>query len=145
MPTVNGREIFAIGYGQGLERVIQSVDTRLRWRAPTGALIGALLLAGALALGGGSALLVWGLLGLARWPLRVVGLAGLYLLPGLALLRLLWPRDRPLGLVARLALALGLSVALPPLLLLLFHIIRLPWGAGATWVYLLLSLLVVLE
>ena len=108
------------------------------------ALIGALLLAGALALGGGSALLVWGLLGLARWPLQVAVLAGLYLLPGLALLRLIWPRDRALALPARLALALGLSVALPPLLLLLFHLIRLPWAGVATWVYLLVSLLVVL-
>jgi hypothetical protein len=44
----------------------------------------------------------------------------------------------------RLALALGLSAALPPLLLLLFQIIRLPWGAGATWAYLLISLLIVL-
>ena len=68
-----------------MERAIQPVDARPRWRAPTVALIGALLLAGALALGGGSALLVWGLIGLARWPLRVVMLAGLYLLPGLAL------------------------------------------------------------
>jgi hypothetical protein len=108
------------------------------------ALIGALLLTGALSLGGGSALLVWGLLGLARWPLRVVALVGLYLLPGLALLRLLWPRERALAMPARLALALGLSVALPPLLLLLFHLIRLPWGAVATWVYLLVSLFVVL-
>jgi len=108
------------------------------------AIIGALLLAGALALGGGSALLVWGLIGLAHWPLRVVALAGLYLLPGLALLRLIWPRDRALALSARLALALGLSVALPPLLLLLFHLIRLPWAGVATWVYLLVSLLVVL-
>jgi hypothetical protein len=108
------------------------------------ALIGALLLTGALSLGGGSALLVWALLGLARWPLRVAALVGLYLLPGLALLRLLWPRERALAMPARLALALGLSVALPPLLLLLFHLIRLPWGAVATWVYLLVSLFVVL-
>jgi hypothetical protein len=102
--------------------------------------IGALLLAGALALGGGGALLVWGLLGLARWPLRVLALAGLYLLPGLALLRLIWPRA--LIWPARLALALGLSVALPPLLLLLFHLIRLPWAGAATWAYLLASLIV---
>ena len=70
---------------------------------------------------------------------RVAALAGLYLLPGLALLRLLWPRDRALVLPARLALALGVSVALPPLLLLLFHLIHLPWGAAATWAYLLLA------
>ena len=60
--------------------------------------------------------------------MQVGALVGLYLLPGLALLRLLWPRDRALVLPARLALALGLSVALPPLLLLLFHLIGLPWG-----------------
>src|SRR4051812_15616578 len=89
MPAVDGREIFAIGCGQGLEQVIQPADARPRLRAPIVA-SGALLLAGALALGGGSALLVWGLIGLARWPVRVVALVGLYLLPGLALLRLLW-------------------------------------------------------
>ena len=128
----------------GLERVIQPVDARPRWRAPTVALIGALLLAGALALGGGSALLMWGMIGLVRWPTRVIALMGLYLLPGMALLRLTWPRDRALAPMMRLALALGLSVALPPLFLLLFHLFRLPWGAVATWVYLLVSLLIVL-
>jgi hypothetical protein len=97
-----------------------------------------------LALGGGGALLVWALAGFARGPLRIVALAGLYLAPGLALLRLLWPRDRALTVGARVALALGLSVALPPLLLLLFQQLRLPWGAGATWGYLLLSLAVCL-
>jgi len=126
-----------------LERVIQPVDARPRQRALTAASLGALLLAGALALGGGGALLAWGLVGLGRWPLRVVVLAGFYLLPGLALLRLVWPRASVLTMSARLALALGLSVALPPLLLLLFYLLRLSWGALATWVYLLLSLIVV--
>lgn len=106
------------------------------------ALIGALLLSGALALGGGSALLVWGLAGLARWPLRAAALAALYLAPGLALLRLLWPRARPLAPLARLSLALGLSVALPPLLLLAAQLVGLPWGGAATWAYLILSLCV---
>src|SRR5262249_17114029 len=129
--------------GQGLERVIQPVDARPRHLAPTVALIGALLLAGALALGGGSALLVWSLVGLVRWPLRVIALIALYLLPGLALLGLLWPRERTLAAGARIALALGMSVALPPLLLLLFHLLRLPWGAAATWVYLLASSMIV--
>lgn len=104
------------------------------------ALIGALLLAGALALGGGSALLLWALRGLARWPLRVAAVALLYLGPGLALQRLLWPRDRALPAAARVALALCLSVALPPLLLLAAQLIGLPWGAAATWGYLLASL-----
>ncbi|MBK9710485.1 MAG: hypothetical protein IPO81_03985 [Kouleothrix sp.] len=105
------------------------------------ALIGALLLSGALALGGGSALLVWGLAGLARWPLRAAALAALYLAPGLVLLRLLWPRSRPLAPLARLSLALGLSVALPPLLLLAAQLVGLRWGGAATWAYLLLSLM----
>jgi hypothetical protein len=60
----------------------------------------------------------------------------------LALLHLIWPRDRALALPARLAMALGLSVALPPLLLLLFHLLGLSWGAGATWGYLLISSIV---
>lgn len=125
-----------------MERVIQPVDARPRQRALTAASIGALLLAGALALGGGGALLAWGLLGLGRWPLRALALAGLYLLPGLALLRLLWPRERALAASARLVLALGLSAALPPLLLLLFYLLRLPWGAVATWAYVSIALAV---
>src|SRR5215470_13485151 len=83
--------------GEGLERAVLPVGAHLRWRAPALVLLGALLLAGTLGLGGGGALLVWGLSGLARWPLRVAAVAGLYLAPGLALLRLLWPRDRALS------------------------------------------------
>ena len=79
-----------------LERAVQPVRAQLRWRAPAIALIGALLLAGALALGGGGALLAWALAGLARWPLAVVAVAAFFLAPGLVLLRLLWPRDRAL-------------------------------------------------
>jgi hypothetical protein len=118
------------------------VGERPQWRAPVFALFGALLLAGALALGGGGALLMWALAGLARWPLRAAAVAALYLAPGLAVLRLLWPRERALHASARAALAVCLGAALPPLLLLLARIAGLPWGAAATWGYLLLSLLV---
>src|SRR5262249_17792569 len=111
------------------------------WRGSVFVLIGALLLAGAIALGGGGTLLAWGVGGLARWPLRVAAVTGLYLAPGLALLRLLWPREHTLSPIMQLALAPGFSVALPPLLLLLFQQIGLPWGAAATWAYLLLSLI----
>lgn len=101
-------------------------------------LIGALLLAGALALGGGGALLVWLAAGLPRWAAPGLAVALLYTTPGLLLLRLLWPRERALGYAERLALAIGASVALPPLLLLLFQQLGLPWGATATWAYLAL-------
>ncbi len=68
-------------------------------------------------------------------------LTALYVLPGLAMLRLLWPRTHPLPRVARWVLASGISVALPPLLLLLCAYLRLPWNAGVTWGYLLLAAL----
>lgn len=95
-----------------------------------------LLLAGALALGGGGALLVWAAAGLARYATQVLAVALLYSLPGLLLLRLLWPREHALGGAARLLLAAGLSVALPPLLLLLCWQIGLAWAGAATWAYL---------
>lgn len=125
-----------------MEHVALPAGAHPRWRKPTLTLLGALLLGAALALGGGDALLWWGLAGIARAPLIVASLLGLYVAPGLALLQLLWPRERPLGLAARLSLAFSLSAALPPLLLLLAQQIGLPWGSVATWIYLLMSLLV---
>lgn len=104
-------------------------------------MIGALLLAGALALGGGGALLLWAAGGLAGAVLPGLALALLYTTPGLLLLRALWPRDHALGWAERLGLAIGLSVALPPLLLLLAQQVRLPWGAPATWGYVALCTL----
>jgi hypothetical protein len=82
------------------------------------------------------------LLCVAHWQ-QIVPLLALYTLPGLALLRLLLPRDSALHPAARLLLALGVSVALPPLLLLLAQQVGLPWGRLATWLYLLLALLLV--
>lgn len=66
--------------------------------------------------------------------------AALYLLPGLALLEIFWC-DVRLDLPMRLALALGIGVALPPLLLELAHLIRLPWQSSTVAVYLSLALL----
>lgn len=104
--------------------------------------LGVLLVGAALAVGGGVDLVGWAVAGALRQAPRIAVLLGLYLAPGLALLRLLWPAGRPFLLLGRLGLALGVSTALPPLLLLLFKLLRLPWGASTTWLYLLLSLVI---
>ena len=80
------------------------------------------------------------------WSLRMVPELGLiigsasllYLLPGLALLRLLW-RDVALAWPEELALALGIGVALPPLLLEIAHLAGLPWQGWTTIAYLVLA------
>jgi hypothetical protein len=53
----------------------------------------------------------------------------------------LLPRDSTLHPTARLLIAFGGSAALPPLLLLLLHQVGIPWGRLATWLYVLLALL----
>ncbi len=109
---------------------------------PALVLLGVLLVGAALAVGGGVDLVGWGVAGALSQAPQIAMLLGLYLAPGLALLRLLWPADQPFLLLGRLGLALGVSTALPPLLLLLFKLLRLPWGASTTWLYLLLSLVI---
>src|SRR5262245_35857058 len=69
----------------------------------------------------------------------VASAAALCVVPGLALLRLLWP-DAALAWPERLAVAWGVGAALPPLLLSLAHVAGLPWGRWATSAYLLLAL-----
>lgn len=102
----------------------------------------------------GLLLLIWLLFGaggeVLGWSSSIVAHPGLVLLaplataPGWALLRLLWPSDwRPVPVVAW-GLAVGLSVALPPLLLLLSKPLQLPWNGPATWAYLLASIALVL-
>jgi len=75
--------------------------------------------------------------------LRVpIGLAGVFLLPGYALVILLFSKEDRLDLVARLAVSFGLSIAILPLLALLLN--ALPWGiqpwsmavALSTWILL---------
>lgn len=106
--------------------------------APLTVLIGMAALIGALGLGGGSGLLNWTAGNLLTGAPAALALMVAYFAPGLALLRLLWPHDRPLHPAARLSLAASLSVALPPLLLLIVSTIGLRWGAPQMWLYLLI-------
>jgi hypothetical protein len=106
------------------------------WRA----LVLALLFLGALALGG-SDVLAWSAAGLTVAAVPVVLGAALLLCPGLALVHLFW-HGRSLARGERLALALGLSVVPPPLLLLAAHVAGLRWSAAATWGYLLISVVI---
>jgi Family of unknown function (DUF6541) len=86
----------------------------------------------------------WLLGALAGTPATLLtGIAALamFWLPGLALLRLLWPET--LAPAERWPLAIGISCALPPLLLLLSSLIGLRWNTALCWGYLALSALVV--
>ncbi|MBX0327762.1 hypothetical protein K2Z83_08740, partial [Oscillochloris sp. ZM17-4] len=71
---------------------------------------------------------VWALPGAI---IPALSLAALLLLPGLALLRLLW--DTPLALDERMTLALSLSCAAPPLLLLAGDMAGMRWGGPLAW------------
>lgn len=64
-------------------------------------------------------------------------LIALYLMPGLAVIRLFWrsPRSSLFSLSMILALAVGISVCLPPVLLLLSSYVGLPWNSAMTWGY----------
>lgn len=87
---------------------------------------------------GSSAMLGWGLQNVPQGVglLLISGL--LYVVPGLALLKL-WP-DNALTWPERLALAIGISIGLPPLLLQSAYLIGLPWSAWTTWAYVLIAL-----
>lgn len=90
---------------------------------------------------GSSSIMAWG----ARSVPQIFGLlliAGtLYLLPGLALLRLCWP-DCELSRTEELALACGISIALPPLLLQAVHLVGLSWDREVTLAYVAVAFLV---
>lgn len=77
-------------------------------------------------------------------PLNLIFPTFLFLLPGLMLLRLLSISRQNLSFGAYFAFALGLSVALPPLLLLLFAQFNWPWNRLTTQIYLLISGIIVL-
>ncbi|HZG69144.1 MAG TPA: hypothetical protein VEZ12_20595, partial [Herpetosiphonaceae bacterium] len=93
-------------------------------------------------------LFVFGSPDMGRWLSQSLGsllllgavIVALYLIPGLALLRLCW-RGRTITFSERLALAWGIGIALPPLLLELAHLVRLPWTRGATFGYVGLMIL----
>jgi hypothetical protein len=65
-----------------------------------------------------------------------VACGALFLLPGYAMLGALWPRDRHrLTSAERFAAALGVGIALPPLLVYVSHLAGLAWSPVATWLY----------
>lgn len=83
-------------------------------------------------------LLLWGGAALSDVLLPTLLIGLLLTVPGLALLRLLAPALAWAPL-PRLALASAISVALPPLLLLLCEQIGMGWNSALVWLYLLLS------
>src|SRR5262245_31926416 len=86
-------------------------------------------------------LLLWAAMAPFTAPLTSLAAAALLLLPGLALLRLLWPTV--LAPAERWPLALGVSCALPPLLLLLGQPLGLRWNTWLCWGFLALCAVVV--
>lgn len=73
-------------------------------------------------------------------PLAALAALALFTLPGLALLRLLHPTALPAA--DRLVYAVGLSCAVPPLLLLAGGLVGLRWGPWSSWAFLMLCAVV---
>ncbi len=73
--------------------------------------------------------------------LQAISFGALTLLPGLALMRLLWPagtqEDGSRDSIERSAIALALGLALPPLLLLMCRLLGLTWTRTASYIYVL--------
>lgn len=90
----------------------------------------------------GNGLLVWGFTVLPAFALILFVAVALLVFPGLALLSWLWPNG--LAPSERWALAIGVSSALPPLLLLVSEPIGVRWGSGLAWGYVGASFFVVL-
>lgn len=82
-------------------------------------------------------LLIWAVPAMLVQPLTVVAATAMFLLPGLALVRLLWADA--LQPAERWPLAIGISCVLPPLLLLLSEPLGLRWNMWLGWGYLLVS------
>jgi hypothetical protein len=122
-----------------MEHVAPVEGGRLRRRIYWLDTVLALIVIGVLVVGSGD-VLRWALNASFANLLLLVVAVGLFLLPGLALVRLFW--SAPLPLVERLTLAVGVSVALPSILLLISDVIGLRWNAVTGWVYLGVSALV---
>ncbi len=121
-----------------MEQVAQVEPGRTRWQV--GWLVVTLILvcAGALFVGGGQ-IALWALSEAFAAPLTLIAALALLMLPGLALLRLLWPVA--LAPAERWPLALGVGGALPPLLFLASAPLGLRWGSALCWGFLALCAL----
>jgi len=115
---------------------------RLRWPGTWPILLGGLLLVSAWLLLGGAQLVGWSVTTAGSAPLTLLAATAMLLLPGLALLRLFWPDSLPL--MQRWPLAIGISCALPPLLLLVSQSLGIRWNSGLCWGYLALSGLILI-
>lgn len=87
----------------------------------------------------GPALVAWAFGEAPKLLLLAALVVALWVIPGLALLRLLAP-DAALGTGSRLAMSLGCGIALPPLLLELASLVGLPWNRRTTIAYLAVAL-----
>ncbi|MCC7359652.1 MAG: hypothetical protein IT317_09255 [Anaerolineales bacterium] len=125
---------------RSLKRALQLDNfPRPAWLPPS-ALPGAvgLLWAGAALLWAGPGAFAWAAQHLAYVGGLALAATALWLVPGLALLRWLWPGR--LNPAVRMTLALCAGVGLPPVALLLAHLARLPWNAWTTFGYVTLAL-----
>src|SRR5262245_40646806 len=120
-----------------MERIAQAEPGRSRWRREWSVLGLAALTIVVLVVHYRVSL--WAFAALTAAPLTFLAVAALLLLPGLALLRWLWPH--PLRPAERWSLALGISAGLPPVLFLLGESIGLRWNTWLCWAYLLLAAL----
>lgn len=89
---------------------------------------------------GGTDIGDWMVANAAGGTLIALAGAALYILPGLALVRLLWPAI-PLRWSEQLVLASGVSLALPPLVLQIVHLLDGTWNSSATASYVGVALL----
>ncbi|MHB1295278.1 MAG: hypothetical protein ACYC4R_09830 [Anaerolineae bacterium] len=76
---------------------------------------------------------------LGQWGLVLGAGLLLFVLPGLALLRLLWPRDLPLGALEALGMALGLGIVVYPILVVWTGAVGLHLGRWNAWLPVLAS------
>lgn len=76
-------------------------------------------------------------------PVAILASLAMYLVPGYAVLRLLW-RGKSLTTAEEFAFALGAGIALPPLLLELAHLVGLRWSPWAMAAYLGVALVIIL-
>ena len=126
-----------------ITQVLQPVLQRSRRRALPRAIAPVLLLVAWLALlriAGGATLFQWAETYLLDGAQVALTAAALYVLPGLALVRLLWPTI-PLRWSEQAVLASGVSLALPPLVLQIVHLLGGTWNTIATASYVAVALL----